>query len=88
MNRIGDHIRNRGMNYTVENIVWSPDSSIPTIVLRRDFDHALFSAHVSHVRHFTTLKRIADKRNANLDPYDALDRINEAYRRITPIKIV
>lgn len=82
MNKVGDTIRNRGMLYTVAEIQFSPDSAIPTVILRRNFDHALFWARTNHVTRFSTLNRIWDEAHFALSAFDVLSSQNMSYRRI------
>lgn len=82
MNKIGDAIRISGMNYTVIRIQWSPDSAIPTYILKRTFDGSFHYARCTHLTRFTHIKRIEDVSHEGMDKTDVMVGMDEAYRRI------
>lgn len=80
--RVGESIRINGMLYAIVDVQWSPDSSLPTYILRRDFDGSLHYATCNRVTRWTSLKRIEDITHEGLDHTDVMVGMDEAYRRI------
>lgn len=80
--RVGETFYNTGSLFTVINVTFSPDSAIPTFTVRRNFDNGIFTARTNNVGRFTRLRRVWDSAHADLDPNNAMQNLDAAYRRI------